>query len=255
MPNGDSTDDERNSSAARRKEILNLAMYNLEVGRQSLHDSQFSSDAKLIEYYEGAALCMRSSTDPDSAFLEMRNHFDQASKLREHAAPKSDVAQRIVGLEGLCNLATVEQRQALLGWRPPEPPTISVASRALLRAAIEKYDLVLNDSEGLSSADMQRIQLTALLGLFTCKFGLWSGGDSYAGAVSHDNLSLELGTVRAELNKGITEIRYSLTQLGSTNHQADSSASLQILGQIKDFLDIAGEQLRKANDQQPGATS
>jgi len=43
-------------SQERRSAFLGLAIQNFEVGRQNLHGTQFSSNAKLVAFYEGIAL-------------------------------------------------------------------------------------------------------------------------------------------------------------------------------------------------------
>src|ERR1700733_10222646 len=91
----------------RRDEFLKLTLQNLEVGRQNLHDSQFSSNAKLVEFYEGIALSLQNGPRLEASFVERSRRFREAAKLLQQSDRTKDEGEKILALEALCNLATV----------------------------------------------------------------------------------------------------------------------------------------------------
>ncbi|MEG9435381.1 hypothetical protein JAO29_04285 [Edaphobacter sp. HDX4] len=199
---------ERNSEeyAERRASThLRIALENLKVARQNLRNSKFSPDAKLVSFYEGIAHGMESRQAANDNFRMRRLRFEEALDLID----AEDVNARVIGLEALCNLATIKQTKALTDWRfgPPRALPLNEPSQSapstpgyeaitsynlsevvldknLLEDAVDNYQLLLKllQSDILMSAakhtnhsalTKSRLELTANSGLIICRYALW----------------------------------------------------------------------------------
>jgi hypothetical protein len=235
----------------RRAEFLKLTLQNLGVGRQNLHDSQFSSNAKLIEFYEGIALSLQSNS-VDYSFLETSRHFREAAKLLALSEHTGNEGQKVVGLEALCNLATVQQRQALRTWRLDAPLQIDQESFILLKAARDDYLDVLRNSEVIQERDKQRIQVTARVGLLICLFAVWRSRRSFDDFQSVDDVKRHVQAISDLLRKTVSVLRQK--EDSSANHptQADDSwSNSQILHQIQAALNLIEQAVGGVTDPRP----
>ena len=184
------------------------------MARQNLRNSKFSPDAKLVSFYEGIAQGLESRQAANDTFRLRRLRFEEAVDL----IYAKDVNARVIGLEALCNLATIKQTKALAIWRfgppqisplktPPHSPQISqdagVSSdlpqvsvdMKLLQDAIENYqsliDLlesstIFSDREHADHASLtiSRLELTARSGLILCRYAQWRESPSEEVAAS-----------------------------------------------------------------------
>ena len=222
----------------RRQQLVEMTIDSLGIGRQNLRDSQFSPDSKLVEYFEGIALGFDGLKSAQSRAIDRIRRFRSASELIEQAKlcqDKADLpAQKVVGLEARCNLATVLQQGALKDWHKRDW-TLPEGKLKDLNEALVHYRSIKNDFADVPEEDKERIETTAKLGELVCLVAFYRAKMSYDNnKKSPEELESEARESHADLTEKVVRLISSASSLKAAN--ARSSSSLQILRQVQGSL-------------------